>query len=70
MPDGASVMVGGFLGIGTPEQLMDELVRQRRKDLTVIVNDTAVPGAGVGKLIAATEAQLVVPEHVPTMPIR
>jgi acyl CoA:acetate/3-ketoacid CoA transferase alpha subunit len=37
-------MVGGFMGVGTPERLIDELVRQRKRDLTIIANDTAVPG--------------------------
>ena len=27
IPDGASLMVGGFMAVGTPERLMDELVR-------------------------------------------
>ncbi|HEV2431759.1 MAG TPA: CoA-transferase, partial [Burkholderiales bacterium] len=44
IPDGASVMVGGFMGVGTPERLVDELVRQKKRDLTVIANDNALPG--------------------------
>ena len=53
IPDGASLMIGGFMAVGTPERLMDELVRQRKRDLTVIANDTARPGAGIGKLVTA-----------------
>ena len=26
IPDGASLMIGGFMGVGTPERLIDELV--------------------------------------------
>jgi len=44
IPDGASLMIGGFMGVGTPERLIDELVRQGRRKLTVIANDTALPG--------------------------
>ena len=33
IPDGPSHMVGGFMAIGTPEHLMDELVRQGKHDL-------------------------------------
>ena len=53
IPDGASVMIGGFMGVGTPESLVDELVRQGKRDLTMITNDTARPGVGVGKLVRA-----------------
>ena len=46
IPDGASLMIGGFMGVGTPERLIDELVRQGKRNLTVIANDTALPGRG------------------------
>ena len=41
IPDGASLMIGGFMAVGTPVRLIDELVRQDKKDLTVIANETA-----------------------------
>jgi acetate CoA/acetoacetate CoA-transferase alpha subunit len=44
IPNGATLMIGGFMGVGTPERLIDELVRQSKRDLTVIANDTATPG--------------------------
>ena len=53
IPDGASLMIGGFMGVGTPERLIDELVRQGKRNLTVIANDTAMPGRGIGKLVGA-----------------
>ena len=53
IPDGASLMIGGFMGVGTPERLIDELVRQGKRELTVIANDTAMPGVGIGKLVSA-----------------
>ena len=51
IPDGASVMIGEFMGVGTPERLLDELVRQRKSNLYVIANDAGVPGKGIGKLV-------------------
>jgi acetate CoA/acetoacetate CoA-transferase alpha subunit len=64
IPDGASVMVGGFMGVGTPEHIVDELVRQGRRGLTVIANDTAVPGVGIGKLISAGVVSRVIASHI------
>ncbi len=51
IPDGASLMIGGFMAVGSPEKVIDELVHQGKRDLTVIANDTAMPGIGIGKLV-------------------
>jgi acetate CoA/acetoacetate CoA-transferase alpha subunit len=64
IPDGASVMIGGFMGVGTPERVMDELVRQGRRNLTVIGNDTARPGCGIGKLVSAGVARKAIVSHI------
>jgi acetate CoA/acetoacetate CoA-transferase alpha subunit len=64
IPDGASVMIGGFMGVGTPERLIDELTRQGRRDLTVIANDTAIPGRGIGKLVSAGLIAKTVASHI------
>jgi acetate CoA/acetoacetate CoA-transferase alpha subunit len=61
-------MIGGFLGVGTPERLLDELVRQGKRGLTVIANDTAKPGTGIGKLIAAGSVGKVIASHIGTNP--
>ena len=64
IPDGASLMVGGFMGVGTPERVVDELVRQGKRDLTVIGNDTALPGIGIGKLVSANLVRKVIASHI------
>ena len=46
IPDGASLMIGGFMAVGTPPRLIDETVRQGKKDLTIIANDTPGPVSG------------------------
>ena len=48
IPDGASLMIGGFMATGTPEKVVDEIVRQNKRNLTLIANDTASPGRGIG----------------------
>ncbi|HYG86810.1 MAG TPA: 3-oxoacid CoA-transferase subunit A [Azospirillum sp.] len=68
IPDGAVLMIGGFMGAGTPPRLIDELVRQGKRDLTVIGNDTARPGVGIGKLIAAKLVRRVITSHIGTNP--
>ena len=68
IPDGATLMIGGFIGAGTPQRLIDELVRQGRRDLTVIANDTARPGVGIGKLIDARLVRRVITSHIGTNP--
>jgi len=64
IPDGASLMVGGFMGVGTPERLIDELVRRSRRDLAVIANDTALPGRGIGKLVTAGLVAKTTASHI------
>jgi acetate CoA/acetoacetate CoA-transferase alpha subunit len=66
IPDGASLMIGGFMGVGTPGRVMDELVRQGKRDLTVIANDTAFPGIGIGKLVSARLVKKVIASHIGT----
>lgn len=68
IPDGAVLMIGGFMGVGTPHRLIDELVKQQRKGLTVIANDTARPGVGIGKLIGARLVSRVIASHIGTNP--
>jgi acetate CoA/acetoacetate CoA-transferase alpha subunit len=64
IPAGASVMVGGFMGVGTPERLLDELVRQNKTGLSLISNDAAIPGKGVGKLFDAGQVAKLTATHI------
>lgn len=68
IPDGAVLMIGGFMGVGTPHRLVDELVRQGKKGLTVIANDTARPGLGIGLLISAGLVAKAIVSHIGTNP--
>jgi len=64
IPDGAKLMIGGFMGVGTPERVIDELVRQGKRNLTVIANDTAVPGRGIGKLVEVGLISHTIASHI------
>lgn len=69
IPDGASLMIGGFMAVGTPERLVDEIVRQNKRDLTVIANDTAAPGRGIGKLVDAKLLRKAIVSHIGLNPV-
>ena len=64
IPDGASLMIGGFMAVGSPGRVLDELVRQGRRNLTIIANDTAMPGVGIGKLIHARLVRKAIVSHI------
>jgi acetate CoA/acetoacetate CoA-transferase alpha subunit len=64
IPHGARVMIGGFMAVGTPERMIDELVRQNKRHLTVIANDTAARGKGIGKLVDAKLVRNAVVSHI------
>jgi acetate CoA/acetoacetate CoA-transferase alpha subunit len=64
IPDGASLMIGGFMAVGTPERIVDEIVRQKKRNLTVIANDTASPGRGIGKLVAGKLVRKAIVSHI------
>lgn len=66
--DGMTIMIGGFLSHGTPEKLVDELIKSGVKDLTLIVNDTAFPDKGCGKLIVNKQIKKVITSHIGTNP--
>ncbi len=75
--DGSSIMVGGFLGTGTPEILIDALVKKGVKNLTIIANDGGLPdgtyghdGArGIGKLLEKGMVSKLVATHVGMNPL-
>lgn len=66
--EGMTVMIGGFLAVGTPLVLVDELVKKQVRNLTVIANDTAMPDKGIGRLIVNRQAKKVIVSHIGTNP--
>jgi len=79
--DGMTIMVGGFLGTGSPEAIMDALVRKGVKHLTVIGNDGGLaPGQpagefggktsrGIGKLLENHMVDHIIASHIGVNPM-
>ncbi|MBP7238502.1 MAG: branched-chain amino acid dehydrogenase, partial [Petrotogaceae bacterium] len=67
--DDTSLMIGGFLGVGTPESIITELIAQKKKGLTVIGNDSAFPDKGIGRLISEQLVKKLIVSHIGTNPV-
>jgi len=62
--DDMTIMVGGFMGVGTPEFIIDAIVKKNVKNLTIIANDTGFPDRGVGKLVVNKQVKKVIASHI------
>ena len=66
--DGMSLLFGGFMGVGTPQGIVRELLNSGVKALTIIGNDTAFVDTGIGMLIANRRVKKVITSHIGTNP--
>lgn len=62
--DGMTLMIGGFMAVGTPEILIDAILEKGIKDLTIIANDTGFVDKGIGKLIINKRVKKVIASHI------
>jgi acetate CoA/acetoacetate CoA-transferase alpha subunit len=58
--DGASILISGFYGNGTPEGIIDEIIRQGQRDLLLYNNDFNTVEKGAGRLVASGQARKIV----------
>jgi acetate CoA/acetoacetate CoA-transferase alpha subunit len=68
LKDGMTIMIGGFLACGTPEKLIDLLIEEGVKDLTIIANDTSFSDRGLGRLVVNRQVKKVIASHIGTNP--
>lgn len=66
--DGMTLMIGGFMAVGTPPKMIDAIVQSGVKNLTIICNDTAFPDKGIGRLITNRQVKKVITSHIGTNP--
>ncbi|MDO4792861.1 MAG: 3-oxoacid CoA-transferase subunit A [Filifactor alocis] len=64
--DGMTIMVGGFLGDGTPHSLVNEIAKRGIKDITLICNDTAFVDYGTGIWVNNHQVKKTIASHVGT----
>ncbi len=67
--DGSTIMIGGFLGAGSANKIIEEIVKQGKKDLTIICNDTSYVEFGSGYLVANNCVKKVIASHIGTNPV-
>ena len=67
--DGQTVMIGGFLAVGSANRIIEAMVKAGKKDLTIICNDTAYPEIGSGLLVASGCVKKCIVSHIGTNPI-
>lgn len=66
--DGSTLMIGGFIGGGVPNKMIQEIINRNIKNLTVICNDTGFPDAGIGLLISNKLIKKLIVSHIGTNP--
>jgi len=64
IPDGATILAGGFGLCGIPEQLIAALVRRGVRGLTVVSNNAGVEGFGLGQLLATRQIAKMISTYV------
>jgi 3-oxoacid CoA-transferase subunit A len=64
IPDGATIMAGGFGLCGIPENLIDALQRKGVKDLTVISNNAGISDFGLGRLLQTRQISKLIGSYV------
>lgn len=71
IPEGATVMVGGFMGCGSAHKVLAELAKLGTKDLTIICNDGSMPNGpdgadyyGVAKIIHNKQVKKLIATHI------
>jgi acetate CoA/acetoacetate CoA-transferase alpha subunit len=61
-----SILFGGFMGAGTPDGIVRDILESGVKDLTIIGNDTAGPDSGIGILVSNKRVKKVIASHIGT----
>ena len=66
---GMTIMVGGFGGLGNPPSLINQLLKNDIRDLTLICNDAGFPHIGVGQLVSEKRVKKLIASHIGSNPV-
>ena len=64
VPDGATIMMGGFGVCGLPENLIDALHDRGTRDLTIISNNAGLDGFGIGRMLVTHQVRKMISSYV------
>lgn len=71
IPNGATIMINGFMGCGNPHAILEALAESSVQDLTLIANDAAMPTGpkgeefyGIAKLVHNKQVKTLIASHV------
>jgi len=64
VPDGATIMMGGFGVCGLPENLIDALHDRGTRDLIIISNNAGLDGFGIGRMLVTRQVRKMISSYV------
>lgn len=66
--DGDTLLIGGFLGVGSPDAIINEIIDSGKKDFTVVGNDTSFETNGIGRFVKEKKVKKIIASHIGTNP--
>ncbi len=69
IPAGSTLLVAGFMGVGSAHRLIDALLNAGTGDLTVVCNDLSTPEKGIGRLVVSGQVTRAIVSHIGLNPV-
>jgi acyl CoA:acetate/3-ketoacid CoA transferase len=64
IPEGVKLLVGGFMGVGSPHRLIAAIEARGIGGLTVVCNDLCTPEKGIGRLVVSGQVSRAIVSHI------
>jgi acetate CoA/acetoacetate CoA-transferase alpha subunit len=69
IPAGSTLLVGGFMGVGSAHRMIDALLATGTGGLTVVCNDLSTPEKGIGRLVVSGQVRRAIVSHIGLNPV-